>query len=203
MSRDELEDIVRKCLIVTDMTISGPALQEISRISIGLPHYAHLLGLYSALRAVSHGEVVVTEDHLKLALDTALENAHHTIQKLYLRATESSQATAKYQQVLLACAMAMTNKLGFFTPADVREPLSMILKKPAKIEHFARHLHAFCDDECGPVLNRITIKKHPQFRFDNALVQPFALIKGLAEGMITEDDLRATRDPNDSQQRLF
>jgi len=203
MSRDELEDIVRKCLTVADMTITVPALQEISRISIGLPHYAHLLGLYSALGAVNDGSLRVTEENVKGALATALANADHTIQKLYHRATGSSQTTAKYQQVLLACAMADTNSLGFFSPADVRVPLSRILGKPARIEHFSRHLHAFCESESGPVLTRITIKKHPQFRFDNALVQPFALIKGLAEGMITEEDLKATRDTNDPQQRLF
>jgi Cdc6-like AAA superfamily ATPase len=203
MSRDELEDIMRKCLTVADMTITAPALQEMSRISIGLPHYAHLLGLYSALQAIDNESLEVAEDDVKAALATALANADHTIQKLYLRATGSSQSTAKYQQVLLACAMAETNDLGFFAPADVRTPLSRILKKPARIEHFARHLHTFCEAESGPVLTNITIKKHPQFRFENALVQPFALIKGLAEGMITEEDLKATRDPNDTQQRLF
>jgi hypothetical protein len=79
----------------------------------------------------------------------------------------------------------------------------LILKKPARIEAFARHLHTFCGDDGGPILKRIVIKGHPQFRFINPLMQPFAVMKALADSLISEDDLKATRDPEDAQKRLF
>ncbi len=202
MSRDELEGLVTKCLSRVEMTIESVANQEISRISKGLPHYAHLLGLHSALAAVERGSLSVTSKHVQTALKAAIEFAHQSIQQAYFRATESSQRTAKYREVLLACAMAETSDLGFFAPSDVRSPLTRILKKQAKIEAFSRHLHAFCEEESGPVLKRITVRGRPQFRFVNTLMQPFVVIKGLADRIITEEDLKATRDQSE-QGRFF
>lgn len=203
MSRDELEDVVRRHLSMVGMTIVEPAMQEISRIAAGLPHYAHLLGLHSAVVAVGNGATKVTEQHVSRALSAATEDALQHIQQGYMKATESSQNNALYEHVLIACAMTETNELGYFAPADVRDPLTRILKKPARIENFNRHLHAFCEEDSGPVLEKITIRGRPKYRFATALMQPFAVMKGLAQGIITEEDLRATRDPDDPQMRMF
>lgn len=203
MSRDELEDIVTKHLARASMTAESPAQHEISRISCGLPHYAHLLGLYSGLTAIEHDEHKVTGKDVGDCLPSAVENSHHTVKTAYVRATESSQKTAKYKEVLTACAMTRTNELGWFSPSDVREPLSLVLRTPARIEAFARHLHTFCEDGGGPVLRRMVLKNRPMFKFINPLMPPFALMKALADGLVTEDDLRATRDPGDPQLRLF
>ena len=207
MSRDELEAILRTSLgKVKDgkdspsMSIEDGASQEISRLSVGLPHYAHLLGQHAGMQAVEASSRRVTEVHVKAAIEPALENAMQTVQHAYLRATESSQASAKYAEVLVACAMAETNSQGFFSPSDVREPLSRILKKPAKIENFNRHLHAFYETASGPVLECVQFRNRPQFRFINPLMQPFALLNGLQSKMLTEDDLKATRD---DQMRMF
>jgi hypothetical protein len=116
--------------------------------------------------------------------------------------TESSQRNALYRHVLLACALAETSEQGFFSVADVREPLSRVLKIKAKIENFNRHLQAFCEDDSGPVLKRITIRSRPKYRFKNALMQPYAIMVALADGLITEADLQATKDPKE-QGRLL
>jgi Cdc6-like AAA superfamily ATPase len=203
MSRDELEDLVMKHLARVGMTAEPAALHEISRIASGLPHYGHLLGLYSGVRAIECGSETVLGRHVSESWTAAIDNSQHTVKTAYIRAVESSQKTAKYREVLTACAMAKTNELGYFSPTDAREPLSLILKKPARIEAFARHLHTFCGEDGGPVLQRMEFKGHPQFRFINPLMQPFALMKALNDGLITEDDLKATRDPDDPQKRLF
>jgi AAA domain len=203
MSRDELEEVVVKCLAKAHMTAEPAALHEISRLSSGLPPYAHLIGLHAGLRTVEVCATQVLSTHVTESLPAAIENSLHTVKTAYIRATESSQKTAKYKEVLTACAMAKTNELGYFSPTDAREPLSIILKKPARIEAFARHLHTFCGEDGGPVLKRTVIKAHPQFRFINPLMQPFALMKALSDKLISEDDLKATRDPDDPQKRLF
>ena len=202
MSRDELEGIVTTCLKQAEMTITDAASQEISRISKGLPHYSHLLGLHSSLLAVKDGYRNVTGEYVKNSLNIAIENAYQSVQNAYFRATESSQRNAKYKHVLLACALAETNDQGFFSPSDVREPLSRIFKKPTRIENFNRHLKAFCEADSGPVLKVITIRGRPQYRFVNTLMQSYTVIVGLAEGLITESDLQATKDPKE-QGRLF
>jgi hypothetical protein len=185
------------------MSIQDDASQEISRLATGLPHYSHLLGLYSGLQAIDDGRLVVGAEQVAQAISSALDNAHQSIQNAYLRATESSQSNALYCEVLTACAMAKTNALGCFSAADVRTPLTRVLKKQAKIENFNRHLKAFCDEASGPILKPIEFRSGPQYRFINPLMQPFALMKGMALKKITEEDLKATKNNDDPQGRLF
>ena len=204
MSRDELELIVTKGLATVEMTIDTPALQEISRLARGLPHYAHLLGLHSGRCALDSGSLKVTRGHVGEAVKTAINKAQATIQAAYSKATTSSRKDAIYKEVLLGCAMAETDDLGWFYARDAREPLRRILKKPTYgIEGFAKHLHAFCEETRGPVLKKDERQSRARYRFANPLVQPYTLIRGLAEELISEDDLRATRDKKDPQKRMF
>jgi Cdc6-like AAA superfamily ATPase len=203
MSRDELEQIVTNSLLFAEMTIERPALHEISRLSKGLPHYAHLLGLESGRQALDSQTTTVSQAHLAPAIRAAIEKAQLTIQSAYHKATLTSRKDALYDEVLLACAMAETDDLEYFSPSDVRPPLERILKREYKVEAFARHLHAFCTDERGPLLKKLDSTGRPRFRFVNPLMQPFVLIKGMADSALTDDDLRATRDKNDPQGRLF
>ncbi len=203
MSRSELEEIVVNGLTAVDMNIDESALYEISRLSIGLPHYAHLLGLHSGRCALDNRSEEVTKEDVGLAVQNAINTAQASIQSDYLKAITSSRTEALYKQVLLACAMVKTDDLGWFYAGDVREPLGRILKKPSKIESFARHLHAFCERERGPVLDKDDRPKRTRYRFVNPLLQPYVMIRGMAEKLILEQDLHETRDKSDPQRRLF
>jgi Cdc6-like AAA superfamily ATPase len=203
MSRDEIEAIVTTSLEKVGMTIEKGGLHEISRIAIGLPHYAHLLGLHSGRVALENGLKSILQPHVTEAARRATAKAQMTIQTAYSKATISTKKNALYKQVLLACALADTDDFGYFAPTDVREPLECILKRSYGVEAFARHLHAFCEDDRGPVLRKADLVNRPRFRFKNPLTQPFVLMKGLDEGLISDDDLRATRDANDPQGRFF
>ena len=125
-----------------------------------------------------------------------------TIQNAYSKATISTKKNALYKQVLLACALADTDEFGYFAPSDIRA-LEMVLQREYGVEAFARHLHAFCDLDRGPVLKKADLVNRPRFRFDNPLMQPFVLMKGLDEKMISDSDLRATRDTGDPEGRIF
>jgi Cdc6-like AAA superfamily ATPase len=203
MSRDEIEAIVTTSLNKVGMEIEKGGLHEISRIAIGLPHYAHLLGLHSGRVALENTSNSISQPHVTEAARRATAKAQVTIQTAYSKATISTKKNALYKQVLLACALADTDDFGYFAPTAVREPLTLILKRPYKVEAFARHLHTFCEEERGPVLRKADLTNRPRFRFNNPLTQPFVLMKGLDEGLINDDDLRATRDPKDPQGRLF
>jgi Cdc6-like AAA superfamily ATPase len=203
MSRDEIEAIITTSLEKVGMTIERAGLHEASRIAIGLPHYAHLLGLHSARVALENGLKNVLQPHVTEAARRATEKAQVTIQTAYSKATISSKKNALYKQVLLASALAGTDDFGYFAPTDIREPLERILKRAYGVEAFARHLHAFCEEDRGSVLRKADLVNRPRFRFTNPLTQPFVLMKGLHEGLITDEDLRATRDTSDPQGRIF
>ena len=99
--------------------------------------------------------------------------------------------------------MAESDELGFFYPKDVKPPLERIRKKECSFDTFKTHIAKFCGDTKGAVLRKDERTSRPRYRFSNPLLQPYVLIRGLADGMITAEDLKATRDLDDPQGRLF
>jgi Cdc6-like AAA superfamily ATPase len=194
MSLNELESIVTNGLAGVEMTIEDRALGEISRLSKGLPHYAHLLGLYAGRAALDAERTEVLTQDVQKAMELAVNKTQATIQTDYSKAVTSSRKDAQYAEVLLACALAPTDNLGWFYPRHVRIPLSRILGKECKIEAFARHLHSFCEPTRGPILRKDEESARPRYRFVNPLIQPYILMRGLAETMITDADLKAPEE---------
>jgi Cdc6-like AAA superfamily ATPase len=200
MSDDELATIITHGLYSVQMQIDPSALDEIVRLSRGLPHYGHLLGLHSARAALDHKTMSVSEIHVQLAINDAISKTQASIRSDYSKATTTSRREALYKEVLLACALADTDDLGWFYPRNVRAPLEKILGRQYKIEAFSRHLAAFCTDTHGSILVKDDTSARPRYRFENPLVQPYVLIRGLAERLILPADLhRSERNPKQGE----
>jgi Cdc6-like AAA superfamily ATPase len=195
MSMPELESIVVNGLSGVEIKIDDAALWDIVRLSKGLPHYAHLLGLYSGRAALDAERLKVLQIDVQRAMESAVAKTQASIQSDYSKAITSSRKEAQYEQVLLACAMAATDSLGWFYPRDVRGPLGRILNKPCKIEAFARHLHSFSGESRGHVLIKDDLSARPRYRFENPLLQPYVIMRGLSAGMISHTDLNADDEP--------
>jgi len=190
MSVDELEQIVKNGLTRLNMTIEQMALMQITSLSQGLPYYTHLLGLYAARAALDNQSTQILPKHIKSAIHDAMEKSQQSIKTSYYEATKSQQSDNIFKQVLLACALARTDEFGFFTAAAVKEPLSRIMKKSYDIPSFARHLKIFSEGRGMPILQRVGVKRKFRFRFSNPLMQPFVIMNGLAEGLISQFELR-------------
>lgn len=188
MSQTELFEIIDKGLKHAGMVIQPGAKARIAKLSQGLPHYTHLLTLYAAQRAVHAGRVEVSAEDVRTAIDSAVAKAQQSIISAYHTATSSPRDNL-YQQVLLACALANQDNLGFFAAVDVRAPLSRIMKKPYDIPAFSQHLNAFRDSVRGPVLQREGSTRRYRFRFINPLMQPFVIMNGLRTGLIEETEI--------------
>lgn len=184
MSREELHEIVLNGLSRVEMPIDEAALEYISALSQGLPHFTHLLGLYAAREAVDYGERQITLDYVEAAITKAITKAQQTIMSAYHRATMSPRRENLYAQVLLACALARSDDLGYFAAADVRGPMSRIMRREYDIPTFSRHLNDFCEAARGGILHKIGYKHRFRFRFANPLMQPFVIMQGLASGLI-------------------
>lgn len=188
MSPPELHQIIEKGLLVAEMTVESDARNKIAALSQGLPHYTHLLSLYASQRAAQTGRNEVTVEDVRTAIDAALARAQQSIISSYHKATNSPRENL-YPQVLLSCALAQPDSLGYFAAIDVRTPLSGIMKRPYDIPAFSQHLNAFCEDSRGPVLQRTGTTRRFRFRFENPLMQPFVVMDGIRKGLIT-DELR-------------
>lgn len=185
MTQLEIMSVVDRGFREVSMEVDPDALIRITKIAEGLPTYAHLLALKSGHRAVEDDQNLVSIRHVESAVSDVLDT--HTSMATYSKAVQSSRSDSLYAQVLVACALAPKDGLGYFTAGSVRDPLSRIMGKKYEIPAFARHLNAFMSIERGSVLQRIGVERNFRYRFRDPLLQPYALLAGIAGSIIPDD----------------
>ena len=190
MSSDELKEIVNKRLSEVEMSIDQDALAFTVSLSQGLPHYTHLIGLYAARSVLSDEREQISQRDISASLRETIAQIGESISYSYHVATLSSKRTI-YPQVLLASALAKLDERGTFAPRDVVEPMTKIMKRVYDTTGFAKNLHDLCGDSRGPILQRVGVRNRYRYRFVNPLMQPFIIMRGLDERLISEEDLIA------------
>jgi Cdc6-like AAA superfamily ATPase len=182
MTEEELADVVERGLSAVGMRAESGVPGRIAELSRGLPHYTHLLALNAARRAVEMGRKTVGARDAEGAIERAIQGTQQSILSAYLRAVSSPRRNI-FPQVLLASALAKTDELGRFSAVDVRDPLSAIMGSRYEIPAFARHLNEFCGEPRGRVLEQSGTARRYRYRFTNPLLQPYVVLRGIAEGM--------------------
>jgi len=191
MTRPELAETFVKCCDRAGLSPTPDAVDEIAALSEGLPHYTHLLGLHAGLNAVQNDRANITMGDVRQAIPKAVDR--HTILSDYQRATRSARKDALFSQVLLACALAPKNQLGFFTSGAIRDPLQVIAGRRIEIPAFSNHLSQFLEPERGSVLQREGSSRRYFYRFTDPIFQPYVILAGLAEGSLTDEQLQYLR----------
>ena len=187
MSRPELEQIVMNGLDKLELQITGGARDRIARISRGLRHYTHLLSLHATRRAVDEGSRLVELRHVEGAIEAAIDDTSQSTKSAYHRATMSQRKGSLRSHVLLACALADTDEMGYFAAVDVRDPLRKITgNQTYDTPSFAQNLKEFCDPDRGQVLQKTGASHRPRYRFRIPLMQPFIVMQGLLNGIKPE-----------------
>jgi len=198
MNTEELREIVEKAHEKMNMRMERNARDLIVLLSQGLPHYTHLLALHATKSAIHDMRRKVTMNDLQAGLESALENTQQSVIQAYRKATASQRKDTIFEQVLLACALADADELGYFVSADVREPLSKIMGKPYEIPGFSQHLNKFSDEKRGDVLQKTGTTRRFRFRFTNPLLQPYVIMRGLKSGVLVGDLMRLLKDRRSS-----
>lgn len=190
MSQRETGQIVIAGLARLSMTIEDDALDEISRLSQGLPYITHLLALHSTRATLQKDRLSIVAEDVDVGICRSLEQWQQSIKSAYHEATRSHQPGHIYKEVLLACALARTDELGYFSAADVREPLRAFTGRLYDIPNFARHLKELSEERRGNMLQRVGEKRRLRYRFDSPLMRPFIVMKGLSDGLIDKFQIR-------------
>jgi len=160
-------------------------MRRVAKLSQGLPHYAHLIGLYASRAALDEKKTEITTDIIEKAIDRSISGAQQSIRSAYEYAIRSPRKENLFSDVLLSCALADTNELGYFAAQDIREPLRQITGRRYEIPSFARHLNEFCEVKRGPILQKTGSKRRFRYRFINPLLQPFVIMQGMKNGRIS------------------
>ena len=189
MSVQEIERIFVTGTAKLGMSVSPVALKRLSKLAQGLPHYAHLLGLNASRAAIENRRKGVLADDVPAATKRAISAAQHSIRSAYDYAVRSPRKDNLFSDVLLACAMAETNELGFFAAQHVRDPMRRVTGKSYEIPSFAQHLNEFCESKRGPILHKAGTRRRFRYRFIDPLLQPFIIMRGLDEKKINADAL--------------
>ena len=196
MSLSELLETIEKGLNKTELIMPSLLRHRIATLSQGLPHNTHLLAKQAALSAVRDGRIEIGESDYKNAISEAVLDKTESLGKIYNAATYSPKKNL-FALVLLACALA-ADKAGVFSAKDVRIPLSVIGKQPYEIQAYISHLDKF-STERGPILHKGGFKRRFQYRFIEPLMQPYVVLKGLADGLVTEEQLTLLNSSTDFQ----
>jgi hypothetical protein len=149
---------------------------------------------------------------LEFAIRESVDNQLETNFSAYKLAVEAPRGTL-FKPVLLACALAKKDEHGFFYAKDIVQPLRLIdgnsqeqrdskakrRKKELEIPAFARHLKQFSSSERGPILQN----RRRQYRFVRPAMEPYVILRGLSDGLISEATLsRPSKNPSNEPGQL-
>jgi hypothetical protein len=192
MSEDELAEILTGGLKAYSEQTGDPlscdkrTARSVARISQGFPYYTHLLGGAAGAEAIRAGESTVTQATVFRAMVRAVEDTSHAIRSSYTEAV-TARAGAQLVPTLLACALATTDDLGFFASTDVAHALSEIIGLPRSSGHVNSHLKRFANDPIWMLEERRRGERSIRYRFQDPLMKPFVMIKGIESGMMPEE----------------
>ncbi|KWX66560.1 AAA family ATPase [Mycobacterium sp. NAZ190054] len=182
MTSEELTAIIDRGMAAAGLTYEQAFAKEAVALSLGLPHYTHLICLHAATFAVSAHRRHVDMTDLESALRQALEDASQTVRERYHAATYSNRETL-YKAVLLACARSPRDELNSFGGPDVREQLRQITGQNYDIPAFANHLTDFSGTGArGGILKRIGTTRRFRYQFRDPLMPTYVLMRGKVEG---------------------
>ena len=189
MSREELEEIIDKRLAQTPMIIEPDAKWKIVILSRGLPMYVHRLGKQAALRAIEQGRKRIKEQDVDEAINEMLQGSLQSLRDIYEAATRSNQPGNLFKEVLAACAITKSDDAGYFVPAAVKQQLESILRRSMTIAQYQNHLNDFSSKR-GDILQKAGTERAYRYRFRQPEMQPYVIMKGLADGLI-EGELKS------------
>lgn len=169
---------------IDDLVLEPDARRQIIYTAEGLPHYAHLLGGGAAESAVEDDRNQVSLNDVSRAEESVIQT--HSMVSDYRHATQSPQPGHLFEEVLLACAYAPRDSLGYFRPADLREPLSAIVGRPMGIPNFQRHLNEL-SSESRHALRKEGQERHYVYRFREPLLQPYVKMMARAAARISPE----------------
>lgn len=207
MTQDELSEVLSKAYKALGLTIEAEAEKLIILLSNGLPHYTHLLGKEAAIGSIEAGRFDISVADVEKGILRALETKQQAIGGAYQQAISSQHKSTLFKEVLLACALAEVDEAGFFVSADLRGPLFQITGRNYDIPNFSQHLDKFSADPTrGPILEKSGSSRRFRFRFINPLMQPYVIMRGLADNQIDKQllsTLLTRKTSNQSKSDLF
>lgn len=192
MDERELGEILANATKVLNVTFEESARRKIVKMSQGLPHFTHLIGLHAVRSAAARLSSLIQGADVQEAFTEAVAQADQTVASAYTCATHSAQPGAKYPQVILAAAVAAymsADDFGYFQPAHLVSPMTVIMGRREEIAGFNQHLSQFMEPKRGSVLERSGGPRAYRFRFTYPLMPPYILMRSIRDKIVTTEQV--------------
>jgi hypothetical protein len=199
MSDQEIIEVIHPRIKRLGFKITEDAIWECVFISKGLPFYAHLIGLHSCQVCCNTKKSVISTDQIREAQARAINDSKGSISSTFDDAVRSERRDNIFLPVLIACALVNKDAGGKFIAKDVARVLSDIMRQPYDVPAFSYHLDQFTTPERGNMLEKMGQSRQFKFRFKEALLEPYVILKGREAQLISrevEKKYGPTRQPD-------
>ena len=183
----DLNEVLDSRFRLTPLLLPDEARSEIVSISCGLPYYTQLLGKLVAQNALRRRRIHIQIDDIDAAMEDFLIEGGEAFEDDYRQATDSPKQAKLLHELFLASALADSDVSGDFSISDVLRLHAVIA--PSRSLHplqVQRYLSQLISDKRGMVLKRSGVKSGYRYRFSDALMQPFVIIRGIKDGLIDQ-----------------
>ena len=177
MSPLESKEMIQNNLNLISLKTNDEIEEKIIEFASGFPNYMHLLCKYAAHEAIINDHTTINDTHFKHAVLKSIENSDHSIKQTYELATKGSQSQNQFAHVLLACALADTDKDSTFDSMDVLSQYNNITGKEHKKESINYNLGMLCKKERAEILKKEGKAKRARYKFKKPLLKAFVRLK--------------------------
>ncbi|HCU25170.1 MAG TPA: hypothetical protein DF383_09135 [Deltaproteobacteria bacterium] len=192
MTEKELAEILTNAEKLINVSFSPEARIQVIRMSQGLPHFTHLIGLNAVRAAAGRRNRQVIGIDVQAAFSDAVAQSDQAVASAYSNAIHSAQPGAKYPQVLLAAAIAAfidADDYGYFQPSNLVGPMTIILGRQEEISGFNQHLSQFTEAKRGRVLERAGHPRSYRFRFAHPLLPPYVIMRSIRDKIVITEQV--------------
>jgi Cdc6-like AAA superfamily ATPase len=187
MSAPDLNEILDRRLQLTPVSLSGDARTAIVRLSCGLPYYVQTLGKFAAQNAIRERRTKVDLEDVEAAIDRFIVESGESFYDAYQKATGSRQVRNIFEEMTLASALAPSDLSGFFKPLEVTKVLNFLqTDEDRRSSQVQQYLSLLASDKRGEFLLRRRIGTDYQFRFSDATMQPFIIMRAIKDRRIAD-----------------
>ena len=169
MGRDELKLIITEGAKKLKLTFAEDVVRNIVNVSLGYPHFTHLIALKCAEEAIANAQSLITKETLLKALENAAADAEGTLRRQYEEAIRS-YTTSMYAVILKAAAVIGKEE---FSAGLLREKIKEISGSPISQGALNNFLKELVNDHGTTVLVR---KSKGIYSFSDPRMPSYVLI---------------------------
>jgi hypothetical protein len=180
LSVEESIEAVLRALRQVGLAAEDAVIERIATLANGLPQVIQALARATARAA--EGEARLSHAHLDAAVRAVIDDTSAAVRVAYEHATVRARRGI-YPEILLACALAPRDSFGTFSVVDVCDGVTRIVRR--EVRGLTNQVSALTEDGRGSVLEKQGAAKAARYRFVNPGLEPYILMRGLAEGWTT------------------